>query len=186
MRIVPGVTAAAGIAADLGVPLTHRDFADAVHFLTGHAKSGCTTPLGERYEWAKLADPRATLVVYMGLATLPELAPALIAAGLPADTPAMAVQDGTTASQRVVAAGVGDLADAVADAELKSPTLIFVGSVVSLLNKRDDARLRRRAHRDQDARRPVRVLTADGAQAPSSPASARARAPPTSATRASR
>ncbi len=166
VRIVPGVTAAAGIAADLGVPLTHRDFADAVHFLTGHAKSGCTTPLGERYEWAKLADPRATLVVYMGLATLPELAPALIAAGLPADTPAMAVQDGTTASQRVVAAGVGDLADAVADAELKSPTLIFVGSVVSLLNKRDDAAAFGDALTEIKTRAaPVRVLTADGAQA---------------------
>ena len=166
VRIVPGVTAAAGIAADLGVPLTHRDFADAVHFLTGHAKSGCTTPLGERYEWAKLADPRATLVVYMGLATLPELAPALIAAGLPADTPAMAVQDGTTASQRVVAAGVGDLADAVAAAELKSPTLIFVGSVVSLLNKRDDAAAFGDALTEIKTRAaPVRVLTADGAQA---------------------
>ena len=80
VRIVPGVTAAAGVAAELGVPLTHRDFADAVHFLTGHAKSGCTTPLGERYEWAMRADPRSTVVVYMGLATLPELAPALIAA----------------------------------------------------------------------------------------------------------
>ena len=166
VRIVPGVTAAAGIAADLGVPLTHREFADAVHFLTGHAKSGCTTPLGERYEWAKLADPRATLVVYMGLATLPELAPALIAAGLPADTPAMAVQDGTTASQRVVAAGVGDLADAVAAAELKSPTLIFVGSVVSLLNKRDDAAAFGDALTEIKTRAaPVRVLTADGAQA---------------------
>ena len=165
VRIVPGVTAAAGIAADLGVPLTHRDFADAVHFLTGHAKSGCTTPLGERYEWAKLADPRATLVVYMGLATLPELAPALIAAGLPADTPAMAVQDGTTASQRVVAAGVGDLADAVADAELKSPTLIFVGSVVSLLNKGEAAADLGDALKVASKTAPVRVLTANDAQA---------------------
>ena len=91
---------------------------------------------------------------------------ALIAAGLPADTPAMAVQDGTTASQRVVAAGVGDLADAVAAAELKSPTLIFVGSVVSLLNKRDDAAAFGDALTEIKTRAaPVRVLTADGAQA---------------------
>ena len=166
VRIVPGVTAAAGIAADLGAPLTHRDFADAVHFLTGHAKSGCTTP------WASATSGRSSPTrarrssCTSGLATLPELAPALIAAGLPADTPAMAVQDGTTASQRVVAAGVGDLADAVAAAEPQ-----IADAHLRRLGRLAPEQARRR-HAFGDAlteiktrAAPVRVLTADGAQA---------------------
>jgi len=137
VSVVPGITAASGIAATLGVPLTHRDHADAVRFVTGHARSECTDAVEERYSWQALADPRCTLVIYMGLSTLPDLTAGLVGAGLSADTPAVAVQDGTTPSQRVVAAPLGALHDEVSAAGLRSPTLVLIGQVVSLL--RDDA-----------------------------------------------
>ena len=108
MHVVPGVTAAAGVAAGLGVPLTHRDHADSVRFVTGHARSENTTPVQERYHWAQLADPKTTLVIYMGLSTLGELTQGLLDAGMPADMPAVAVQDGTTPTQRVVQAAARD------------------------------------------------------------------------------
>jgi uroporphyrin-III C-methyltransferase len=133
-RIVPGITAAAGIAAGLGLPLTHRDFADSVRFITGHARSENSAPVDERYPWAQLADPSTTLVIYMGLATLPELAAGLLHAGLSRETPAVAVQDGTTVTQRVVAAPLHALPGAVAAAELRSPTLVLIGNIVSLLD----------------------------------------------------
>ncbi len=134
VQIVPGITAASGISAQLGVPLTHRDFADSVRFITGHARSECSAPVEERYPWSQLADPKTTLVIYMGLSTLPELTAGLLAAGLGQQTPAVAVQDGTTATQRVVAAPIGELAAAVEAAELRSPTLVIIGSVVSLID----------------------------------------------------
>lgn len=133
VAVVPGITAASGIAANLGVPLTHRDHADGVRFVTGHARSECTDDVATRYSWQTLADPKCTLVIYMGLSTLPELTAGLIDAGLASDTPAVAVQDGTTPTQRVVAAGLGDLHDAVGAAGLRSPTLVLIGQVVSLL-----------------------------------------------------
>ncbi|KAL3914305.1 MAG: hypothetical protein SGPRY_007670, partial [Prymnesium sp.] len=136
VAVVPGITAASGIAANLGVPLTHRDHADAVRFVTGHARSECTDDVQDRYSWQVLADPKCTLVIYMGLSTLPDLAKGLLGAGLPEDTPAVAVQDGTTPTQRVVAAQLGSLHDDVSAAGLRSPTLVIIGQVVSLLRER--------------------------------------------------
>ena len=134
VSVVPGITAASGIAATIGVPLTHRDHADSVRFVTGHARSECTLPLEERYPWSQLADTKTTLVIYMGLSTLPELAQGLIDAGLPADTPAVAVQDGTTPTQRMVHAPLEALPAGVVASGLRSPTLVLIGSVVSLLD----------------------------------------------------
>lgn len=134
VRVVPGITAASGIAANLGVPLTHRDHADSVRFITGHSRSECSAPVAERYPWAQLADPKTTLVIYMGLSTLPELTDGLIEAGLDPATPAVAVQDGTTPTQRVVHTPLQDLPGAVESAALRSPTLVVIGSVVSLLD----------------------------------------------------
>ena len=134
VRVVPGITAASGIAAALGVPLTHRDHADSVRFITGHARSECSLPVEERYPWHQLADPKTTLVIYMGLSTLPDLSAGLIGAGLDGDIPAVAVQDGTTPTQRVVAATLSELPGKVEAAELRSPTLVVIGSVVSLLD----------------------------------------------------
>jgi len=132
VRVVPGITAASGIAATLGVPLTHRDHADSVRFITGHARSENTAPVEERYPWSQLADPKTTLVIYMGLSTLPSLAAGLIEAGLAQTTPALAIQDGTTPTQRVVAATLGELPEKVEAEELRSPTLVVIGQVVSL------------------------------------------------------
>ncbi|CAI7747322.1 unnamed protein product, partial [Closterium sp. NIES-53] len=129
VQIVPGITAASGIAADLGVPLTHRGVANSVRFLTGHKRKGGGDPL---YAASTAADPDATLVVYMGLATLPSLAARLLANGLPADTPAVAVERGTTAAQRTVFATLEDLPAAVSAAQLVSPTLLVIGQVVAL------------------------------------------------------
>jgi len=139
VRVVPGVTAAAGVAANLGVPLTHRDHADSCRFVTGHARSENTTPVQQRYAWAQLADPKTTLVIYMGLSTLGELTQGLLDAGMPTDMPAVAVQDGTTPTQRVVQAPLDSLAAEVAGAGLRSPTLIIIGNVVSLLEERGGA-----------------------------------------------
>lgn len=139
VNIVPGVTAAAGIAAGLGVPLTHRDYADGVRFVTGHARSECTAPVEDRYPWVSLADPKTTLVIYMGLSTLPQLASGLLAAGMPDDMPAVAVQDGTTSTQRVVLSQLSSLSEKVKEEGLRSPTLLIIGRVVTLLQKRGRA-----------------------------------------------
>jgi uroporphyrin-III C-methyltransferase len=135
VQVVPGITAASGIAANLGVPLTHRDHANSVRFVTGHARAECKISSKERYPWKQLVDPKTTLVIYMGLGTLPELAAGLVEAGLSPDTPAVAVQDGTTPTQRVVTAQIDKLSEAVLEAKLRSPTLVLIGSVVSLMDK---------------------------------------------------
>ncbi|XP_065871176.1 S-adenosyl-L-methionine-dependent uroporphyrinogen III methyltransferase, chloroplastic [Euphorbia lathyris] len=129
VKVIPGITAASGIAAELGIPLTHRGVAISVRFLTGHSRKGGTDPL---FVAENAADPDSTLVVYMGLATLPSLALKLMHHGLPADTPAAAVERGTTPQQRVVLAELHDLADKIATAGLVSPTLIVIGKVVAL------------------------------------------------------
>ncbi|CAL4955569.1 unnamed protein product [Urochloa decumbens] len=129
VEVIPGITSASGIAAELGIPLTQRGVATSVRFLTGHSRNGGTDPL---YVAGNAADPDTTLVVYMGLSTLPSLAPKLMKHGLPPDTPAVAVERGTTAQQRTVFALLKDLVDEVKSADLVSPTLIIIGKVVAL------------------------------------------------------
>ncbi|KAK8524860.1 hypothetical protein V6N13_015858 [Hibiscus sabdariffa] len=129
VKVIPGITAASGISAELGIPLTHRGVAISVRFLTGHSRKGGTNPL---FVAENAADPDSTLVVYMGLSTLPSLAQKLIHHGLPPDTPAAAVERGTTPQQRTVFAELKDLADKIKTAELVSPTLIIIGKVVAL------------------------------------------------------
>lgn len=94
-----GITAASGIAALLGIPLTHRGVANSVRFLTGHSRKGGKDPL---FIAENTADPETTLVVYMGLSTLPSLAIKLMHHGLPQNTPAVAIERGTTSQQRTV------------------------------------------------------------------------------------
>lgn len=125
-----GITAASGISAELGIPLTHRGVATSVRFLTGHAQDGGEDALDATV--AACGDPNTTLVVYMGLGTLPALTARLAAAGLSTSTPAAAVERGTTAKQRVVHARLQDLAAAVGAAGLRSPTLLVIGEVVAL------------------------------------------------------
>ncbi|CAM8963944.1 unnamed protein product [Rhodiola kirilowii] len=129
VKVIPGITAASGIAAELGIPLTHRGVSNSVRFLTGHSRKGGTDPL---FVAENAADPDSTLVVYMGLSTLPSLAQKLMHHGLPPNTPAVAVERGTTPKQRIVFAELKDLSDEIKSAELISPTLIIIGNVVSL------------------------------------------------------
>ncbi|KAG8391305.1 hypothetical protein BUALT_Bualt01G0174100 [Buddleja alternifolia] len=129
VKVIPGITAASGIAAELGIPLTHRGVSTSVRFLTGHSRKGGTDPL---FVAENAADPDSTLVVYMGLSTLPALASKLMYHGLPDDTPAAAIERGTTPQQRIVFAALRDLADEIASNQLVSPTLIIIGKVVAL------------------------------------------------------
>jgi uroporphyrin-III C-methyltransferase len=126
-EVVPGITAAHGAAAYAGIPLTHREHAQGVVFVTGHLKDG-TCDL----DWAGLARPRQTVVVYMGLSGLATIAAQLMAHGLPADWPAAVVSKGTLPEQRVVRATLATVADEAARAHLSSPCLTIVGEVVRL------------------------------------------------------
>jgi len=94
-----GITAASGIAAELGIPLTHRGIANSVRFLTGHSRKGGSDPL---FVSENAADPDSTLVVYMGLSTFPSLSQKLMHHGLSPQTPAVAIERGTTLQQRTV------------------------------------------------------------------------------------
>ncbi len=126
-EVVPGITAACGVSAYAGIPLTHRDFAQSCTFVTGHLKDG-----GAELDWAGLARPRQTVVIYMGLTALAQICSKLVEHGLPPDHPAAVVQQGTTAAQRVVTGTLADLAQRVAAAGLASPCLTIVGEVVRL------------------------------------------------------
>lgn len=129
VKVIPGITSASGIAAELGIPLTHRGIANSVRFLTGHSRNGGTDPL---YVAENAADPESTLVIYMGLSTLPGLASKLMKHGLSPKTPAVAVERGTTTQQRTVFAELENLVSDVKLANLVSPTLIIIGQVVAL------------------------------------------------------
>ena len=132
-EVVPGISSASGCATYSGIPLTHRGLAHSVRLLAGHCRAG--QPLD--YDWPRLADPDTTLVIYMGLTTLPTFAAELTAAGLPADTPAAAVENGTTPRQRRVVGTLASLPERVAAAQLKAPTLIIIGKVVGLAGALD-------------------------------------------------
>ena len=147
-QVVPGVTAAAGCASYAGIPLTHRDYAQSVTFVTGHLKDNSMN-----LNWQQLAQPAQTVVFYMGLKGLPVISRELQAHGLPADTPAALVQQGTTHKQRVFTSTIADL-PAVAEREQpKPPTLIIVGDVVQLHEKL--AWFNAPAHSEQGATSPV-------------------------------
>ncbi|MDQ3267489.1 MAG: siroheme synthase CysG, partial [Pseudomonadota bacterium] len=124
-QVVPGITAASGVAAYAGIPLTHRDHAQSCIFVTGHLKDG-----GMNLDWEMLARPNQTIVVYMGLHGLEILCSKLIAHGLPEFTPAAIVQQGTTQNQRVVCGTLATLPNIAEAAKLKAPTLIIIGGVV--------------------------------------------------------
>ncbi|NSL54285.1 MULTISPECIES: uroporphyrinogen-III C-methyltransferase [Uliginosibacterium] len=124
---VPGVTAAAGAAAYTGIPLTHRDHAQSCFLVTGHLKDeSCNL------DWPTLARAGQTLVIYMGLTSLPEISRQLIAHGMAADTPAACVRRATLPDQQVITGTITDLPAQVQAAGLKPPALLIIGRVVSL------------------------------------------------------
>lgn len=126
-EVVPGITAAAGVAAYAGIPLTHRNHAQACVFVTGHLKDGSMN-----LDWPGLARKRQTVVIYMGLHGLPHLCEKLMEHGLPPDWPAAIVQHGTRPTQRTVTGTLATLPGIAEAAKLQAPTLIIVGSVVTL------------------------------------------------------
>jgi len=126
-QVVPGITAAAGCASYAGIPLTHREHAQSVIFVTGHLQDGSSN-----LNWAALAQPRQTIVVYMGLLGVDILCRELVAHGLPAVTPAALIQQGTTAQQRVLAGSLATLPELVRRGGVKAPTLIIIGEVVRM------------------------------------------------------
>ena len=129
-QVVPGITAANGVSSYAGIPLTHRDYAQACLFITGHLKNGVLD-----LDWAAMARPQQTVVIYMGLVGLEQICQQLMAHGVAADMPAAVIQQGTTQHQRVVSANLSDLASQVAAAKMKAPCLTIVGQVVKLREK---------------------------------------------------
>lgn len=126
-QIVPGITAANGCAAYAGIPLTHRDYAQSVQFVTGHARDG-----EPDLDWQSLTAPAQTVVFYMGLRTIDQICARLIEYGLAATHPAALVAQGTTTRQRVLVGNVGDLPDKVQAQDIGGPGLLIVGEVVRL------------------------------------------------------
>jgi uroporphyrin-III C-methyltransferase/precorrin-2 dehydrogenase/sirohydrochlorin ferrochelatase len=129
-QVVPGITAASGCAAYAGIPLTHRDHAQSCIFVTGHLKDGSVD-----LDWERLAKPAQTIVFYMGLHSIEILCTELVAHGLPQETPAALVQQGTTQNQRVFVETLASLPTLINREEIRPPTLIIVGEVVRLRDK---------------------------------------------------
>ncbi|MFC7413735.1 uroporphyrinogen-III C-methyltransferase [Larsenimonas suaedae] len=129
-EVVPGITAAIGVSSYSGIPLTHRDHAQSVRFITGHLKNGSCD-----LDWPTLAQPGQTLVFYMGLGTLGVICDQLIAHGAPAERPVALVEQGTTARQQVHVGTLGTMAAYADNIDIAPPTLIIVGDVVSLHEK---------------------------------------------------
>jgi uroporphyrin-III C-methyltransferase/precorrin-2 dehydrogenase/sirohydrochlorin ferrochelatase len=129
-QVVPGITAANGVSSYAGIPLTHRDYAQACLFITGHLKNGVLD-----LDWAAMARPQQTVVIYMGLVGLEQICQQLMAHGVAPDMPAAVIQQGTTQHQRVVSANLSDLASQVAAAKMKAPCLTIIGQVVQLREK---------------------------------------------------
>jgi len=129
-HVVPGITAALGCAASAGAPLTHRDHADAVTFITATGKGG-----GLPLQGRALADPRQTLAIYMGAAAAASVAGALLAAGRDPATPALIIENGSRPDERRIPATLATLAEATAAAALQGPTLLLVGAVAGLADQ---------------------------------------------------
>jgi len=126
-QVVPGITAAAGCSSYAGIPLTHRDYVQSCMFVTGHLKDGSID-----LNWKAIAQPNQTVVFYMGLHGVEELCKQLVKHGLPDSTPAALVEKGTTQEQRVHIGDLKTLHEIVEKNQVKAPTLIIVGEVVSL------------------------------------------------------
>jgi uroporphyrin-III C-methyltransferase/precorrin-2 dehydrogenase/sirohydrochlorin ferrochelatase len=129
-QVVPGITAASGCASYAGIPLTHRDYAQSVVFVTGHLKDGTVN-----LNWDALIQPQQTIVFYMGLHGLDIICRELIRRGMAATMPVALIEHGTTRQQRVLTATLDTLPAVVEQAQVTAPTLIIVGDVVRLREK---------------------------------------------------
>ena len=125
--VVPGITAAQGAAARLGIALTDRKHARRLQYVTGHAKNGA---LPDDLDWQSLADPTTTTAIYMPVRTLAALVEKAIAEGLDPTTPALAIARATRPDQAVVAAPISELSARIAEAALPGPVLVMIGHVI--------------------------------------------------------
>ena len=131
-QVVPGITAASGCAAYAGIPLTHRDHAQSVRFITGHLKNDtCDLP------WSDFVQNNQTLVFYMGLVGLPIICRQLIGHGMTPEMPVALVSKGTTAEQKVVVGTLSDIVGKVESSGVQAPTLVIIGQVVGLRSRLD-------------------------------------------------
>jgi len=131
-QVVPGITAASGCASYAGIPLTHRDHAQSCTFVTGHLKDGSIN-----LNWEQLATSNQTIVIYMGLVGLAQICQSLIEHGCPETHPIAIIQQGTTDKQRVITGTLATLPGKIKNKALTAPTLIIIGTVVTLHNKLD-------------------------------------------------
>jgi uroporphyrin-III C-methyltransferase / precorrin-2 dehydrogenase / sirohydrochlorin ferrochelatase len=129
-QVVPGITAASGCAAYSGIPLTHRDYAQSVTFVTGHLKDGSMD-----LNWEQLVQPHQTLVFYMGLVGLSLIVSNLLSHGLSPEMPIALIQQGTTPQQRVFSGTLANIQEVIAGEQPQPPSLIIVGEVVKLREK---------------------------------------------------
>lgn len=130
VEVIPGISAAFGCAAAAGIPLTHRDHAQGVTFVTGHAKADGAEP-----DWTALARANHTLVVYMGVGTAAETSRRLIAAGRDAGTPCAVIENGTRPDQRVLPTTLAGLGAAASG--LTGPALLIIGDVTAAATARE-------------------------------------------------
>ncbi|WP_293266830.1 uroporphyrinogen-III C-methyltransferase [Neptunomonas sp.] len=128
-EVVPGITAAAGCSAAVGIPLTHRNHAQSVRYITGHLKKGKLD-----LDWPSFSSPNQTLVFYMGLGALETITQQLLNHGCPSTLEVALIERGTTPQQRLLTGNLSNIAKRCLDRKMKSPCLIIIGSVVSLSN----------------------------------------------------
>ena len=129
VRVIPGVTSAVSVPALAGIPVTHRGLTQGFVVVSGHVPP--SDPRSQ-VNWAALAAANLTLVILMGVQNLPEIAAELQAHGLPADTPAAVVADGTTQDQRTLRAPLSSIADAAASTGIRPPAIVVIGAVAAL------------------------------------------------------
>jgi len=154
-EVVPGVTSAAACSTYAGIPLTHRGLATGARIVTGHCRANVPLNLN----WQSLADPDTTLVVYMGLAHLEEISSNLMEAGLPPDTPAAAIENGTTPRHRRCIDTLSGLVSRVRELDFRTPSLIIIGHVVSLA---DELEWFQPVQAELSGEDNIRLLRADG------------------------
>jgi uroporphyrin-III C-methyltransferase/precorrin-2 dehydrogenase/sirohydrochlorin ferrochelatase len=131
-QVVPGITAASGCSSYAGIPLTHRDYAQSVRFVTGHLKDGSTN-----LPWNELIHPQQTLVIYMGLTGISHISQELIAHGMSSDTPIALIEKGTRPEQKVYTSTLAEISNVIDNNSISAPTLTIIGDVVKLHKKLD-------------------------------------------------